>query len=223
MSESTTLRAVVFDLDGLIANTEDLYLQAGQEVLLRRGKTYDLVLREQMMGRPAAEALRILIDHHALEATVDELAAETQEMLAELMASGLEPMPGLLPLLNALTAAEFPLAVATSATRPYAENVLAQMRLADRFEALLTAEDIEHGKPAPDVYQLAAERLNLRPEQTMVLEDSGNGCQAGVAAGAFTVAVPNDHTRDHNFSGVQFIADTLADPRIREALRLADC
>jgi beta-phosphoglucomutase-like phosphatase (HAD superfamily) len=83
---------------------------------------------------------------------------------------------------------------------------------------VLTAEDIPRGKPEPGVYLLAAQRFGIAPRQMMVLEDSANGCRAAVSAGAFTVAVPNHHTRGHSFSGVRFVADGLSDPRITRAL-----
>ena len=85
----------------------------------------------------------------------------------------------------------------------------------------MTAEDIHRGKPAPEIYLLAAQRFDVAPAEMMVLEDSANGCRAGVAAGAFTIAVPNRHTRNHNFTGARFVAETLADPRIPQALHLA--
>jgi pseudouridine 5'-phosphatase len=218
MTDSPRLAAVVFDLDGLIVNSEDVYEQADVEVLRRRGKVYNDDLRSQMMGRPTAESLRKMIDWHALEDSVELLDAERSQLRDKLLAASLAPMPGLLDLLAALEAAHVPKAIATSGHRSYAADVLGRLDLHARFEFVLTSEDVLHGKPAPDVYQLAAQRLGLAPPQTMVLEDSENGCQAGVAAGAFTVAVPNRHTRSHNFAGVQFVADTLADPRIRAAL-----
>jgi beta-phosphoglucomutase-like phosphatase (HAD superfamily) len=98
--------------------------------------------------------------------------------------------------------------------------VLTTLGLKDRFRFILTAADIRRGKPNPEVYLLAAERLSIDPRQMMVLEDSGNGCRAAVAAGAYTVAVPNRHTRDHKFPPVQLTADTLADARILAALGL---
>jgi beta-phosphoglucomutase-like phosphatase (HAD superfamily) len=110
------------------------------------------------------------------------------------------------------------MAVATSVTREYADFVLTQLDVKRHFQFVLTAEDIRQGKPDPEVYLLAAERLQLEPRQMMVLEDSANGCRAAVAAGAFTVAVPNRHTCRHDFAGVQFVADTLADPRIGRSL-----
>lgn len=220
MNVTEPLRAVVFDLDGLIANTEDLYERAGDEVLRRRGKIYEPALREQMMGRPVADSLRIMIEHHALPDALDDLLRESQEVMAELLATSLEAMPGLYDLLDALEAADMPAAVATSGTRNYADDGLSRLGVIGRFRFILTAEDIHRGKPDPEVYVLAAERLQLAPLAMMVLEDSTNGCRAAVAAGAFTVAVPNRHTRGHDFTGARFVADTLADPRIRQALRL---
>jgi HAD superfamily hydrolase (TIGR01509 family) len=220
MSESPKLQAVVFDLDGLLVNSEDLYEQAGEAVLRRRGKTYDAVLREQMMGRPVVDAMQLMIDCHALPDPLEDLMCECRAELEALMATSLAPMPGVEPLLGELQAAGVPLAVATSGTREYAHAVLAKLHLQHCFRFILTADDITRGKPDPEVYLLAAARLGIAPPGMMVLEDSANGCRAAVAAGAFTVAVPNRHTRDHNFAGARFIADTLADPRIRRALQL---
>jgi pseudouridine-5'-monophosphatase len=218
MSEQSRPVAVVFDLDGLIANTEDLYEQAGETVLRRRGKMYDQDLRDKMMGRPAVDALRIMIDCHALPDPLDDLMCECKDLLQALLATSLAAMPGLQVLLKELHTARVPVAVATSGTRDYADFVLTRLNIKHHFQFVLTAEDIRRGKPDPEIYRLAAERLRLVPAQMMVLEDSANGCRAAVAAGAFTVAVPNRHTQHHDFSGVRFTADTLADSRIRQIL-----
>ena len=217
-NQTPALQAVVFDLDGLLVNSEDLYEEAGETVLRRRGKTYDAALREQMMGRPVVDAIQLMIDCHALPDPLEDLMCECREVLETLMATRLAPMPGVEALLSDLQRAQVPIAVATSGTGEYAHAVLSQLNLQHRFRFILTADDIRRGKPDPEVYLLAAERLALAPPQMMVLEDSANGCRAAVAAGAFTVAVPNRHTRDHEFIGARFIADTLADPRIRQAL-----
>jgi pseudouridine 5'-phosphatase len=222
MPESAKLAAVVFDLDGLIVNSEDVYEQADVEVLRRRGKMYDAELRAQMMGRPTAESLRAMIEWHALEDTIERLEAERSLLRDKLLEESIEPMPGLPGLLQRLEAARIPKAIATSGHRSYAAYVLERLDLQARFKFVLTSEDVVHGKPAPDVYQLAASRLGLTTAEIMVLEDSVNGCQAGVAAGAYTVAVPNRHTRGYEFAGVKFVADTLADPRILRALSIAD-
>ncbi|HEX4412376.1 MAG TPA: HAD family phosphatase [Lacipirellulaceae bacterium] len=214
------LRAVVCDLDGVLANTEDLYEEACSAVLGRRGLTYDPPLREQMMGRPVADALRIMIEAHNLPDPIEALFDECREVLYGLMATALAPMPGVVELLDRLSAAKLPAAVATSALPEYAEFVLTQLDIKRRFQFVLTSADVKHGKPDPEVYLLAGQRLELPPGEMMVLEDSANGCRAAVAAGAFTVAVPNRHTAQHDFSGARFVANTLCDPRIPEVLSL---
>jgi len=219
--ELPSLRAVVFDLDGLLINSEDLYEQAGELLLQRRGKDYDAKLREKMMGRPAVDAIRLMIDYHSLPDRLEDLLCECNEILESLMANSLAPMPGVEELLADLQRTRLPIAIATSGMREYADRALTRLDLKGYFRFVLTAEDIRRGKPDPEVYLLAAERLGLTPREMMVLEDSANGCRAAVAAGAYTVAVPNRHTRDHEFMGVQLIADTLADPRIRAALQLS--
>ena len=216
------LAAVVFDLDGLIVNSEDIYEEADAEVLRRRGRTYEHVLRERMMGRPTDESLRMMIEHHGLSDTLEELRLERTGLRDRLLKVSLAPMPGFVELLSAISAAKIPAAIATSGTRDYAALVLARLGIVNAFRFVLTAEDVKCGKPAPDIYRLAAKRLELSPTQTIVLEDSANGCRAGIAAQAFTVAVPNRHTQSHDFTGVQFISDTLADRRIYRALGLGE-
>src|SRR5208283_1527177 len=90
--------------------------------------------------------------------------------------------------------------------------------LQPRFQFVLTAEDIVHGKPNPEIYLTAARCFGVRPAEMMVLEDSQNGCIAAASAGAFAVAVPGHHSREHDFSRASLIVDSLADPRVYAAL-----
>lgn len=217
----TPLRAVVFDLDGLMFNTEDLYQDVGRESLARRGKELTQDLLDEMMGRKSDISLQIMIDWHKLDDTVEALSAESAEIMFELLPQRLQPLSGLLDLLQALEQAGIPKAIATSSGREFVTRVLGQFDLEPRFSFILTAEDIAHGKPAPDVYLLAAKSLELQPEQTMVLEDTQIGCQAATSAGAYTVAVPGDHSVRHDFGNVKFVAKSLEDPRIYRALGLS--
>jgi HAD superfamily hydrolase (TIGR01509 family) len=215
------LAAVTFDLDGLMFNTEELYQEVGGAILARRGKQITGDLLDQMMGRKSNIALQVMIDWHELEETPEQLAAESAEIFGGLLPRRLAPMPGLLELLAALEAAGIPKGIATSSGREFVTRVLGQFDLAPRFKFVITGEDIEHGKPAPDVYLLAAERHGVQPEQMLVLEDSHIGSQAAVAAGAYAVAVPHGQSTTHEFPGVKFEASTLADPRIYEALGIS--
>ena len=220
--QASQLRAVVFDLDGLMVNTEEMYIEVGHRLLEPWGNTYDDDLRHRMMGLPARNALELMIDHHQLEISLDELAERSSALVEEHIAVRLEPMPGLFELLVSLEKNNIPKAIATSGRRDYARHIVERLKIADQFQFILTADDVTHGKPNPEVYSLAAQRLGLPAAEMMVLEDSENGCRAAVAAGAFTVAVPGDHNLGQNFPGVKFIAETLLDPRIREALASSD-
>lgn len=214
----TRPKAVVFDLDGLMFNTEELYQYVGAVILERRGHGFPTELLNAMMGRPGAVALQIMIDWHGLSDTVEQLALETEEVFAEILDVRLELMPGLLELLDALERHALPKAIATSSGRKFVTDVLSRFELEPRFEFILTAEDITHGKPDPEIYLLAAKRFGVQPAQLLVLEDSENGCRAAASAGAFTVAVPGGHSRNHDFRGVSLTIDTLADPKLYQAL-----
>jgi len=214
------IRAVVFDLDGLIFNTEDLYQHVGSLVLRRRGKNFDDDLLDQMMGRQPKIALQMMIDYHDLNDSVEQLALESEEVFREILDERLELMPGFIDLMQALEQATIPKAVATSSGRDFTSNVLGRFNLQQRFEFILTSEDVRQGKPEPEVYLTAAQRFGVDPSEMLVLEDSQNGCRAAIASGAFAVAVPTGRSRSHEFDGAALIADTLADRRIYESLGL---
>jgi HAD superfamily hydrolase (TIGR01509 family) len=214
------LKAVTFDLDGLMFNTEELYQEVGGLILAKRGKEFTAELLDKMMGRKSDVALALMIEHHQLDDTPEQLAAETAALFGGILPEKLKPMAGLLDLLAALEAARIPKGIATSSGRAFVQHVLGAFDMAPRFSFVLTSEDIEHGKPEPDVYLLAARRHGVMPCEMLVLEDSQFGCQASVAAGAYTVAVPHAQSLTHQFPGVAFQAKSLADERIYAALRL---
>ncbi len=216
----TPLRAVTFDLDGLMFNSEELYHEVGATILARRGKQISGELLDQMMGRQAHVALGVMIQWHGLDDTPEQLARESAEIFVHLLPARLQPMPGLVTLLAALETAGIPKAIATSSSRAFVDRALDLFQFGPRFAFIIAAEDVEHGKPAPDIYVLAAARHGVAPSEMMVLEDSQNGCAAAVAAGAYAVAVPHGQSLKHQFPGVKFIATSLADERIDAALAL---
>lgn len=221
MNDSTgaALSAAVFDLDGLLVNTEELYEHVGGELLRRRGRVFTPELLDAMMGRPPAVSLAIMIEWHGLADSVETLAAETRGIFAGLLDERLAPMPGALAMVEACAARGLPRAVATSSGPDFAADVLGRIGLRDRFAFVLTSADVVKGKPDPEIYRTAAARLGIAPATMLVFEDSQAGCRAAVAAGAVVVAVPGPHSRRHDFTGARLVADTLADPRITDLLR----
>ena len=212
------IRAVAFDMDGLMVNTETLYTQVGQSLLQRRGAQFTAALKNRMMGLPAAQAFQIMIDTAGLTSTVDELARESDEIFRLILAEQLEVLPGLQELLDLLDELGLPRCVATSSTPIFAAEVLKLTGLERRVDFVITASDVLQGKPAPDIYLAAASRMRVAVSEMLVLEDSHHGTRAGIRSGACTVAVPGEHSLSHDFAGVHFVADSLADARIKQLL-----
>jgi len=217
---SRPLQAVTFDLDGLMFNTEELYQEVGEQLLARRQRELSDELIDRMMGRKSAEALQLMIDWHRLDATTEELEQESAAIFLEMLPSRLAPMPGLVELLAALEQARVPKGIATSSGREFVRTVLEKFAWEPRFDFVLASENVRHGKPAPEIYHLAAERHGVAPQQMMVLEDTPVGCRAAVAADSYAVAVPAGRTLGQQFPPVAFHASSLADPRIYAALGL---
>jgi HAD superfamily hydrolase (TIGR01509 family) len=215
---STKIAAVAFDMDGLLLNTEDLYNDVGEILMQRRGKLYRDSVRKRMIGLPAPQAFGVLIEAESLTETWEELHDETLEIFEEILPFRLALMPGAKELLTLVEALNIPRCVATSSSREFAEKALQQVGVLSHLNFVLTAADVPRGKPYPDIYQESAKRMAIEVSSMLVLEDSPNGTRAGVTAGAYVVSVPNEHTAGGDFTGAQWIADTLQDERLYHLL-----
>jgi HAD superfamily hydrolase (TIGR01509 family) len=214
------IRAVAFDLDGLMFNTEALYEEVGRLMVERRGRQISYELLDQMRGLQARVALQQMIDWYGFTDTIEQLQDESDGLFAGILPTQLAPMPGLVALLRALAQAGIPKAITTSSRRRFVERVLAIHDYSEHFQFWLTAEDVAQGKPHPEIYLTAADRLGVAPGNLLVLEDSQNGCRSAVAAGACVVAVPGEHSRHHDFQGATLVAESLEDARVYELLSL---
>jgi HAD superfamily hydrolase (TIGR01509 family) len=208
------ISAVVFDLDGLMFNTEEVFNAAGRELLRRRGHEMSEQLLAAMMGRRAHEAFALLVETLGLDETVDELMAESDAIFHAMLEHGIAPMPGLFELLAVIERRGLPKGVATSSGRAYLEGILRRFELLERFPLTLAAEDVVQGKPHPEIYLAAARRLGVEPGAMLVLEDSEAGTRAAAEAGAVIVSVPHRHSAAHDFSRAAFVAESLIDPRV---------
>jgi HAD superfamily hydrolase (TIGR01509 family) len=220
-SQNGNIRAVAFDLDGLMFNTEALYEQVGGTLVARRGRRISHELLDEMMGRPPRVALQRMIDWYQLDDTIEQLQVETDGIFADILERELAPMPGLVELLDALQAAEIPKAITTSSRRGFVDQILRLYDYSDHFRFVIAAEDVVQGKPHPEIYQTAARHFGISPTEMLVLEDSQNGCRAAVAAGACAVAVPGQHSHHHDFTGARFVATGIGDPRLYDLIGLS--
>ena len=201
-------------MDGLLFDTERLYWHVGDTVLARRGYRYSTELQQRMMGRVAHAAVQEMIDFHQLDDSPQQLLDESDEIYDRLLREQLLPMPGVDEWIGWLSRHGIPFGLATSSRRKFVDVIFESISWRESLAFVLTGDDVTHGKPDPQMYLMAAMRLSIAPENLLVLEDSGNGCAAGVAAGAQTVAVPNEHTQNQNFDGAVLVADSLLDSRL---------
>jgi len=218
MTTKHTIRAVVFDLDGLMFNTEDIFNAVGHEILRRRGKVMSPEVLCKMMGRRAPEALGCMIAEYGLATTVPELVEEMRPIFQAMAETHLAPMPGLFELLHLIETRNLPKGVATSSGRRYLEEILGRFDLLERFHLTLTAEDVTHGKPHPEIYLTAAAKLGVEPCEMLVLEDSHTGTTAAVQAGAVAVSIPHTHSRSQDFSHASYVVTRLDDPQVLSLL-----
>jgi pseudouridine 5'-phosphatase len=218
-STGRTIAGVALDMDGLLFDTESLYWQVGTTVLGRRGHQFTRILQQRMMGRVGVAALQEMVEHHSLTDCAQTLLDESDVIYEQLIVGGVPTMPGLARLIDTLQTHGVPFGVATSSQRKFAEKILGAMPWYSQLRFLLTGDDVQHGKPHPEIYLRAANALGISPAKMLVLEDSGNGSAAGVAAGAVVISVPNECTHDHPFHNVHAVAKSLDDTLILDLIR----
>ena len=210
--------AVALDMDGLLFDTESIYFDVNDTILRQRGLRFDAVLQRRMMGRIGTAATQQMIDHHGLHDTAETLLAESDSVYAGMLSSRLRPMMHCQQFIDRLRTARLPFAVTTSSRRRFTDVILATVDWAADLQFVLCGDDVARGKPDPEIYLRAADRFGVPPRSMMVLEDSQHGVAAALAAGAITVAVPNLHTADHDFTGAALIAKSLGDPALAAML-----
>lgn len=189
------IAALVLDMDGLLVDTEHLAALALEQFLQRHDRTMLPGTMEQALGRRLPEAIAMVADRYALKAPLPELIAEYDSLRLDALRGNVNPMPGARALLEWGRDTGVPMALATSSRRPHAELSLQEAGLAGLFAAEVTGEEVSKGKPDPEIFLTAAERLGVAPSRCLVLEDAPAGLAAAVAAGMRCLWVPNDNTR----------------------------
>lgn len=208
---STPLSAVIFDLDGLLADTEPLWGESARLLLARRGHTWDPSLKPQFMGRHPLEVAGMLVRHYGLDDTPAALVEERLAILDRLYRTArLQPMPGARALVAGLAAARVPMAVASGSPGRLVQLVLERIDLLAPITAWLGSDAVERGKPAPDLFLLAARRLGVEPAGCVVLEDAPAGVQAALAAGMTCFAVPLPETPVEAVASAHRVLQSLA-------------
>jgi HAD superfamily hydrolase (TIGR01509 family) len=184
------IEAVVFDLDGVVVDTEEIWGEARRQLVAERGGRWHDRAQRDMMGMSSPEWARYMHDELGLREPPEEISEAVVERLEALYRERLPLVPGAVEAVRRI-GARWPLAVASSSNRPLIDLVLELSGLASLFRVTVSSEEVVRGKPAPDVYLEAARRLGFEAARCAAIEDSENGIRSAAAAGMRVVAIPN--------------------------------
>jgi HAD superfamily hydrolase (TIGR01509 family) len=187
-----SIEAVVFDLDGVIVDSEQVWDEVREEFVRQSGGTYTEAATRAMMGMSSPEWSAYLVDDLGVPLTAEEANAEVVRRMLERYGEAPPLIPGAVEAVRRV-GARWPLAIASSANRELIDVVVAAAGLGDLIRVSVSSEEVGRGKPAPDVYIEAARRLGVDPARCAAVEDSHNGLRSARAAGMRVVAVPNLH------------------------------
>ncbi len=202
-------RCLIFDMDGLMVDTEPLYWAVARELAISFGTRVEDSTLRKMMGRSRMDSMRIFAaDCGIAGVSVEQLLDLRERQMLARYAQGVSPMPGLLEILDQFDE-RMDFAIATSSPRKFTEVLLPAMGIADRFKVIQTGDEIKNGKPDPEIYLNAIARLGAQASACIVLEDSHAGALSGHRAGAAVVAVPTHLTRGEDFSFANICVDNL--------------
>ena len=205
------LQAIVFDMDGLMVDSEPLSQQAWDEYLRPYGHQLTQEIVSQIIGLRADMSTPTIKALFNLPEPVPVIIQKRAAIYRQIRANGVPTMPGLHELHAEIARRQIPWAVGTSSPRYHAEEILQQLGLQHRCRAIAAGDEVVDGKPDPAIYLLAAERLGIPPQHCLALEDSGFGSLAAARAGMTVIAIPNRQTKTADFSHVHHRYSSLHD------------
>jgi HAD superfamily hydrolase (TIGR01509 family) len=203
--------AYVFDFDGLILDTESSAYHSIVEEFAAIGHEFDLLTWQECIGAGWALDWLDELERRCPTPIDRDEVIERRRRRKLAMLESCTVLPGVVERIAEARAHGLGLAVASSSPRDWVEPHLDRLGLLDSFDAVLTRDDVEHAKPAPDLYLAAAGALDVVPALAVAFEDSHNGCRAAKAAGMWCVIAPNAITADQDFSGADLVVSSLAD------------
>ncbi|WP_372882716.1 HAD family hydrolase [Psychromonas sp.] len=185
------IKAILFDMDGLIFDTEGLYKKIWQGAVSEQGLTLSDQFYQYFIGVQDAQCEQLLQENLGKQFDMQRFRKKRDQMLAAARKNGIVYKGGFKELFSGLKKRAFRCALVTSSALPQAEHYFAGSDYLTMFDAVITSEKVEKGKPAPDCYLIACEELGIAPEESLVLEDSNNGMRAALDAGCYALMIPD--------------------------------
>jgi len=205
----THYNAIIFDMDGVLADTEPLHAAAVVRTMAAHGVRYVPGHADNFFGLTDDEVFGRLRARYGLQVDVRALSGQCVAEVVAAIAAGLAPLPGVPRVLETLRAGGYRLALASGSAAAVIEATLAALGIAGLFEVVVSGKEVRRGKPAPDVFLETARRLAMEPHSCLVVEDSGNGLAAARAAGMPCVVIPCGATLDQDFTGADVTLRSL--------------
>jgi beta-phosphoglucomutase family hydrolase len=218
LPDDSTIKAVIFDLDGVIAETEHAHIQAEKETMLKHGIKISEDELHQYTGTTAKQMFTDLIRRYQLKTTFDEIFNQKEEIMFKLLERGVEPTKGVIKLLNKLKRARIRLGIASSSHTRLIDYVLNELGIADMFDSIVGAEDITNSKPDPEIFLKCAKRLNMEAKECLVVEDSMLGVKAAKKAGMKCLGYRNPNSGNQDLSKADILTDDFSKLDIQSLL-----
>jgi len=212
-------RAVIWDMDGVIADTAPYHLKAWQEVFQKRGVKFTEEDFRRQFGQRNDTIIRTTLGEGVSQSEVDVIASEKEENYRQRVRQNIRPLPGAVKLIRSLTEHGFGVALASSAPIENIQLVMRGLGIEDSFQAIVSGREVQEGKPSPQGFLLAAKKLGAEPENCVVIEDAPAGITAAKRAGMHCLAVTNSHPRS-SLMEADLIVDTLEAVNVNDLERL---
>lgn len=214
------VKAFIFDMDGVIIDSEPLHFAVDLMILEQFGLNLDKEKLEQYVGMTNPEMWKLIKEEYGVANTVEEMIeAQLARKLTHLDETELEPIRGIRELLLELRNNNISIGLASSSPRVFIEAVLTKFTIIDQFSCIVSGEEVDRGKPAPDVYLEAARMLKVKPEDCVVLEDAKHGVKAAKRAGMRCIGYVNPNSGNQDLSEADFTVTSINEISLHHLLK----